>query len=153
MIPTMQRCLRLILYAAGGLLLASGLTRLVCAGGTAQVLRLPDPILEIPLRHSLLVVGLLEITISLVCLFGRRMGLRAGWLAWLGTSFLIYRLGLNWMDYRPELTCLGYPGNPLRLAHGALSFAGIALQGLLLLGSYGVFLCLRLNPAPPADLR
>ena len=84
------------ILSAGVILLAAALTRFLIAAGNAQVLSLPDPMLGIPLRYAVLLVGGFELAVALICLFGKRLGLQIGWLAWLGDQLrrVLDRIGL-----------------------------------------------------------
>jgi len=124
------------IYSAGGILLVAALIRFVIAAGNAQVLALPEPMLGIPLRVAVLLVGGLELVVALVCLFGKRVGLQIGWLAWLATNFLILWIGLVWQHFSPQGTCIGSLTDPLRIYHGT---SGYILQFIpfgLALGTY-----------------
>jgi len=111
------------------------LIRFVIAAGNAQVLALPDPMLGIPLRFAVLLVGGIELAIALVCLFGRQTKFQTGLLAWLSTNFVVLWIGLFWMNLHPQATCIGSLTDPLHLSRG---LAGLIIQLLplgLLLGS------------------
>ena len=86
------RWIKPFVYSAGGILLAAALIRFVIAAGNAPVLALPEPILCIPLRYAVLLVGAIEAAVALYRLFGRRIALQVGWLAWLAANFVFYRV-------------------------------------------------------------
>jgi len=46
----------------------------------------------IPLRYAVLLVGGFELAVALICLFGRRLGLQIGWLAWMATNYAVIGL-------------------------------------------------------------
>jgi hypothetical protein len=79
--------IRPYLYSAGGILLVAALVRFLMAAGQAQILTLPEPVLGMPFRFAVLLVGSFELIVALICLFGRRTGLQLGWLAWLNTNY------------------------------------------------------------------
>jgi|ERR1035437_1027299 hypothetical protein len=145
--------IRLFVISAGALLLASALTHLLNAVGSAQILGLPDPVLGTPLRYALLAAGALELTAALLCLFGKRLNLQLSWLAWLATNLLVYRLGLRWSDCNLQCTALGYPTDPLHISPAAarlfLSFTTI----YLVLGSYPALLWQWLHPSKDPALQ
>jgi DNA-directed RNA polymerase subunit RPC12/RpoP len=124
------------IYSAGGILLAAALIRFVIAAGNAQVLALPEPMLGIPLRYAVLAVGAFELVVALVCLFGKRVGLQIGWLAWLATNFLVFWIGLVWQHCSPQGTCIGSLTDPLRIYHGITGYVLQFLPFGLALGSY-----------------
>ena len=116
--------------------MAAALIRFLIAAGNAQVLALPEPMLGIPLRYAVLLVGGLELVVALVCLFGKRVGLQIGWLAWLATNFLVFWIGLVWQHFSPQGTCIGSLTDPLRVYHGTTGYVLQFLPFGLVLGSY-----------------
>ena len=127
---------RFFILSAGVILLAAALTRFLIVAGNAQVLALPDPMLGIPLRYAMLGVGAFELVVALICLFGRRVGLQLGWLAWLGTNYIVFWIGLIWQHCPPQGTCIGSLTDPLRLYYGTTGYILQFLPFGLALGSY-----------------
>jgi DNA-directed RNA polymerase subunit RPC12/RpoP len=124
------------LLCAGGILLMAALTRFLIAAGNMQVLALPDPLLGIPLRFAVVAVGAFELVVALICLFGRRVGLQIGWLAWLGTNYIVFWIGLLTMHIHPQATCIGSLTDLLLIHHGTTGYALQFLPFGLVLGSY-----------------
>ena len=93
------KLIRLFLYSAGALILATAVAKFFSASGSARILQSRDPILMIPLQYVFWIVGGIELAVALVCLLGRRARLQAGLVAWLATNFVVYRLGLLWIGY------------------------------------------------------
>ncbi|HEX5397561.1 MAG TPA: hypothetical protein VFY06_00745 [Verrucomicrobiae bacterium] len=124
------------LLCAGGILLMAALTRFLIATGNMQVLALPDPLLGIPLRYTVLIVGAFELVVALICLFGRRIGLQIGWLAWLGTNYLVVWIGLLAMHIHPQATGIGIFTDPLRVHRGLTGYVFALIPFCLALGSY-----------------
>ena len=123
------------IYSAGGILLAAALIRFVIAAGNAQVLALPEPMLGIPLRYAVLAVGAFELVVALICLFGKRIGLQIGWLAWLATNYVVFWLGLVWQHCSPQGACIGGLTDPLHIYHGTTGYVFEFMPFGLLLGS------------------
>ena len=115
-----MKWIRYFILSAGAILLAAALSRFLIAVGNAQVLALPEPMLGIPLRYAVLLVGGFELVVALICLFGRKTGLQLGWLAWLATNYAVYRIGLLTMDIHQQGTCIGSLTDPLNLARGTV---------------------------------
>ena len=138
--------IRAFVYSAGGVLLAAALGRFIIALGTAPVLDLPDPLLEIPLRYAVLGVGVLELVVALVCLFGKSLGRQAGLVAWLATNWAVYRIGVFWLGCYPQCTCLGRLTDPLHLPRGGTSHLLEYLPVYLLVGSYAALVWLMRHP-------
>jgi DNA-directed RNA polymerase subunit RPC12/RpoP len=130
--------IRGFIVSAGGILLAAALIRFLIAVGNAQCLSLPEPLLGIPLRYAVLLVGTIELTVALICLFGRQVVPQIGWLAWLATNFIIYRIGLFSMHCHLQATCIGSLTDPLQLARGTTGLVIEFIPVYLLLGSYAV---------------
>jgi len=128
------------IHSAGGILLAATLIRFVIAAGNAQIMVLPDPMLGIPLRYAVLLVGGLELVVALICLFGKRVGLQLGWLAWLGTNYVVFWIGLIWQHFSPQGTCIGSLTDPLHLSRGLTGYILQFLAFGLALGSYAALL-------------
>jgi DNA-directed RNA polymerase subunit RPC12/RpoP len=143
--------IRCFILSAGFILLAAALTRFVIAAGNAQVLSLPDPMLGIPLRYAVLVVGAFELGVALICLFGRRVGLQIGWLAWLGTNYVVLWIGLFSMRINPQATCVGSLTDPLHLSRGLTGLIVQLLPFGLALGSYAALLQLWLAKRVKAE--
>jgi len=124
------------LYSAGGILLAAALERVIVVAGSAQGFALPEPLLGIPLRSALLLVSGIELVVASTCLLGKQTRLQAGWLAWLATNYLVYRIGLYVMHIHPQATCVGSLTDPLHLSRGTVGAIIRVLPFYLLLGSY-----------------
>ena len=127
---------KIFIYSAGGILLAAALERLMVAAGSAPALARPEPMLGIPLRSAVLLTGGIELLVATICLLGSQARIQAGWLTWLATYYLVYRIGLIWMHIHPQATCLGSLTDPLHLLKGFMGFIIGLLPLYLLLGSY-----------------
>ena len=143
---------RSFIVSAGVLLLATAAAKLVSAGGNAHILQFPDPILVIPYRHVFWAVGGLELVIALICLFSNRTRLQAGLVAWLATSFVIYRLALYLSGYHGLCHCLGNLTDALRISPQAADTAMKIVLAYLLVGSYTTLFWLwrQKRKAPPS---
>jgi hypothetical protein len=131
-----MKWIRLFIYSAGGILLTAALTRFLIAAGNAPALALPEPLIGIPLRYAVMLVGGLELIVALICLFGRQTGLQLGWLAWVATNYAVYRIGLLTIHYHPQATGVGSLTDPLHLARGTIGLIISSLPFYLLAGSY-----------------
>jgi DNA-directed RNA polymerase subunit RPC12/RpoP len=131
-----MKWIRIFIPAAGAILLAAALCRFLIAAGDAQVLPLPDPMLGIPLRDAVITVGAFELVVALICLFGRQVGLQLGWLAWLGTNYVVFWIGLLAMHYHPQGTCIGGLTDPLHFYQGTTGYLLEFIPFGLVLGSY-----------------
>jgi hypothetical protein len=127
---------RKFLISAGLLLIVTGSAKLISVLGSAHILDMLDPVLEIRFLALFLGVGLLELLIGLECLRPGSAVWRAGLVAWLATSFVIYRLGLIWVGYHGACPCAGTLTGALHISpHAADTILKLVL-GCLLVGSY-----------------
>ena len=131
-----MKSIKPFIFLAGGILLTAALTRFLIAFGNAQVMSVPEPLLGIPLRYAVLLVGGFELAVALICLFGKRTGLQLGWLAWLGTNYVVVWVGLVWQHCSPQGTCIGSLTDPLWIHHGITGNIFTYLPFGLVLGSY-----------------
>jgi len=121
---------------AGVILLVAALSRFLIAFGDAAFLGLPDPALGVPLRYAILTVGVIELVVALICLFGKETHLRAGWLAWCTTNYVVFLIGLFWMHCHSQATCIGSLTDPLRISRGWTGIITAFLPLFLAIGSY-----------------
>ena len=143
--------IRAFFFSSGMLLSITAIAKFVSAGGGAHILQTSDPIFFIPLHAVLWIVGLIELYIAMICFFGKRLSLQAGLVAWLATSFLLYRIGLVLVGYRKPCSCLGNLTDALHIPPQTADTAMKIILAYLLLGSYATLFWLwrqRKKPAP-----
>jgi hypothetical protein len=128
--------MRWFLKVAGGTLLLTGLAKAFSATGAARALDAPDPLIGIPFRQLLLLVGLAELLIAFFCLLTekRRFSLQA--VAWISTNFLVYRLGLWLLGWHHPCACMGRLAGVLHLSDQAADNIMKGVLAFLLIGSY-----------------
>jgi len=134
--------IKLFIYSAGAILLFAALERFLVAAGQVPVLALPEPVMGSPLHYAVLLVGMFELAVALICFFGRQTGLQLGWLAWLATNYAVYRIGLFMMHCHQQATCIGSLTDPLHLSGGVTGFMLGLFPIYLLLGSYAAMIWL-----------
>jgi len=125
----------LFIKSAGILLMLTALAKLYTAIAGSRILNLHDPILGFRFRYEFLAVGVAEIIIACLCLTARRTKLQFGLIAYLGTSFAIYRLGL-WSVGIFACPCLGSFPDALHLSKTAANVLTGGMLIYLLAGSY-----------------
>src|SRR6267378_6593234 len=136
-----MKLIRSFIYSAGVILLVAALERFLIATGNAQrVLSWPDPVLGIPLRPAVLIVGASELTVAWYCLFGKRVGLQLGWLAWLLTNYVVFWIGLIYLHCHPQATCIGSLTDPLNLSSGTTGLVMECIPIYLALGSFAALI-------------
>jgi DNA-directed RNA polymerase subunit RPC12/RpoP len=143
---------KLFIYSVGSVLLAAGLIRFLIAVGNAQVLALPDPVLEFPLRYAVLLVGSAEMIVALLCLFGRRPALSLAAIAWLATCLLSYQMALVWMHCHSQATCIGALNDPFHISGPLTGYIIGFLPLFLAVASYGTLTVLRIGKNPGKTL-
>ncbi|HEX5398612.1 MAG TPA: hypothetical protein VFY06_06130 [Verrucomicrobiae bacterium] len=128
---------RCFIYSAGAILLAGALARFLIFGNhDVPALSLPDPVVGIPLHYAVLIVGLFELVVAVICLFGRRIWLQVGAMGVLATGYVLFWTGLHAKQCQLQGTCLGSLTDPLRLTHGPVEFVTAYLPLYLVVGSY-----------------
>jgi len=132
----MRRLINYFIYSAGVLLLATALAKLVSSVGSAHILQNHDPISGVSFRADFETVGSIEIIISLVCIFGKRIGLRAGLVAWLCTNFVLYRFGMWSIGWHRPCACLGNLTDAIHVSPQAADISMKIILAYLLIGSY-----------------
>jgi len=126
----------LFIFSSGVILIITAIGKLISVSGSVRILQEHDPILAIPFRDVFLIVGGLELVVAAVCLFGKRLGLQAGLIAFLATDFVIYRLGLLLIGYHRPCHCLGNLTDALHISPETANTAMKIILAYLLVGSY-----------------
>lgn len=126
--------------SAGAMLLLTGAAKIWSASGNSTFLAVVDPIIGIKFGQLMLMVGVVEIAIALVCFFGKRQAMALGLVAWLSSNFVVYRLGLWWMGWKKPCSCLGNLTDALHISPQAADNIMKVVLAYLLLGSYGLLI-------------
>jgi hypothetical protein len=131
--------------SSGILLTLTALAKLFTAYTGSRIIDLHDPILGFQFRHEFLAIGILELTIACVCLLANRVGLQLGLIAWLGTCFAVYRVGLLWIGGVQACPCLGNFSDAIHLSKAITNDITSGIVIYFLVGSYSGLLnkCLR----------
>jgi len=127
---------RLYLRSVAVIFLATAVAKMISSVGHGRILLEHDPVSGFIFRDLFRVVGVLEIVIALTCYFSKRIWMSASLVAWLATSFLIYRIVLLWAGYRKPCPCLGNLTDMLHISPQTADTAMKIVLGYLLLGSY-----------------
>ncbi len=131
---------KLLTLGAGAILAITGIAKVWSGLGNSKFLAVVDPIVGITFGHMMLAVGLAEIVIALVCFSSKRQTLALGLVAWMSTNFVVYRLGLWWMDWHRPCNCLGNLTDALHLSPQTADNIMKVVLAYLLIGSYGLLL-------------
>ncbi len=141
-----------ILTSCAIILLITGAAKVWSGLGSSKALAVADPILGISFGKLMVGVGLVEIAVAAHCLFRpRRIFTNASLIAWLSTSFLVYRLGLWGMDWHKPCGCLGGLADALHLRPETADTLIKGLLAWLLVGSCWVLFGQRMHDARQTD--
>jgi hypothetical protein len=130
--------MRWFVNVGGGILALTGLAKAFSAIGPARALDTADPLIGIPFRQLLLLVGLAELFIAFFCLFTDRRRLSLLAVAWISTNFLVYRLGLWFIGWHRPCGCMGNLTDLLHISPHAADTIMKGVLAYLLVGSYGI---------------
>jgi hypothetical protein len=128
------------LNSAGAALALTGLAKAFSAIGPARALDVADPVIGIPFRQLLLLVGLLELFIAFFCLFTERRRFSVLAVGWIATDFLVYRLGLWFIGWHRPCGCMGNLTDLLHISPQLADNTMKVVLAYLLVGSYGILL-------------
>jgi hypothetical protein len=133
-----NRLLKAFVLGAGTTLAVTGIAKVVSGMGDSKFLAVVDPIIGVKFGPLMLAVGMAEIAVALVCFLSKRQTLALGLVAWLATNFLVYRLGLWWMDWHRPCNCLGNLTDALHISPQAADNVMKVILAYLLIGSYAL---------------
>ena len=132
---------RVFILSAGAILAITGIAKIWSSLiGSSKFLAVVDPIIGIKFGLLMLAVGVAEIVIAAVCFFSKRQTLALGLVAWMSTNFVVYRLGLWWMDWHRPCSCLGNLTDALHISPQTADNIMKVLLAYLLIGSYGLLI-------------
>jgi hypothetical protein len=132
-----MKIIRYFIITAGMLLTMTAVAKIISGFGHAHVLEYPEPISSIPFKYIFWIIGIVELTLALICFFSRRVNVQAGLLAWLATTFAAYRLALLWLNQKP-CRCLGSLTDALHISPTIADNVMKSVLAYLLIGSYGI---------------
>jgi len=132
----------LFIVSAGGILLFTGFAKLISTFGNQKILDVTDPIFGLSFRCVILIVGILELIVSGVCLLTIKRNLSQILIAWMATSFLLYRLGLWFIGWHHPCPCLGNFYDAIHLSPRIADLVNKSVLAYLLVGSYWL-ICLK----------
>ena len=121
---------------AGVILTVTGIAKIWSANGKAGLLDVNDPVLGIKFGQLMLVVGLVELTIALICFFWQRRAFAHILLAWFSTNVLLYRFSLWSIGWKKSCSCLGNLTDALHIRPETADTVMIIILAYLLIGSY-----------------
>ena len=132
--------LKLFLSSTATILFVTGPAKAWSSFGDSKLLGVSDPVLNVKFRHLMLIAGVTEITVALVCLVRKRRSLAVGLVAWLATNFAAYCFCLWWSGWHRPCPCLGNLTDALHISPQSADNISRAVLAYLLAGSYGWWL-------------
>jgi glucan phosphoethanolaminetransferase (alkaline phosphatase superfamily) len=141
---------RWFLYSAVVILLFTAVAKFISSFGHGTILLTRDPFTNFQFRDLFRMVGSIETAVALVCIFSRQIWFPTGLVAWLATSFVVYRLYLYGIGYQP-CSCLGNLTDALHIPPQPANTAMKIILAYLLIGSYATLFWLwrqRKNSTP-----
>jgi hypothetical protein len=119
------------------ILAVTAVIKLAAATGEARILAQADPLLAFfSNRQMMILAALLEAFVVGVILWEPDRFRQAALVAWIGTVFLAYRLGLWWIGHEGACPCLGNVTRSIGLSPAKEDLGVKILLGYLVLGSY-----------------
>jgi hypothetical protein len=101
------RLVRRYFNSVAAILLVTAVAKLGSAFGHARILDAEEPVFGLGFRHVFIGAAVLEILVAFVCAFAPSVRARAMVLAWVGASFVIYRVAIYFIGYQKPCPCLG----------------------------------------------
>ena len=147
------KLVRHFVVSAGVLLMMAGFAKVISSFGHSRVLEMEDSIFAIKYRLLFQLVGFLEMSIAFFCLSFKKPKLQSGFIAYLATCFLAYRVGMIWVGYHKPCDCLGTLTDALHLSPNTAATVMKCILAYLLIGSYVTLFCLwrRARRVPQQD--
>lgn len=143
---------KLFLFSAGMILLVAAMAKIISSTGHGKILLAVDPLTGFQFGDLFRVIGGIEVAVALVCVFSKRISLSAGLVAWLSTSFLVYRIGLVAVGWHRPCSCMGNLTDALHISPQTADTAMKIILAYLLISSYASMFWLW-RQAKTAELR
>jgi hypothetical protein len=128
-------------YVAGSLLIlaVTAVAKGIGASGDARILSHAEPLLGLfTNRQAMLLAVVFEVLIIGLVVRERELIPKAAFIAWIGTIFLTYRVGLWSIGYKGSCGCLGNVTDTLGVAPATADLVTGAMLAYLLIGSYAI---------------
>ena len=123
---------------SGFVFLITGSAKLYSAFGHIRLLQTDVPLLNISYRNLMIILGMLELGISVLCFFAKNRILPLVIVFWISNNFLLYRITVLWTGYPKPCSCLGNLMDALHIPSQAADTAMKIVLAYLLIGSYGI---------------
>jgi hypothetical protein len=128
------------IWLAVVVLALTAVAKYISVSGHTRILGQADPLFGIAYRQLLLGVAILETSVVLILVFNRNNFFRLALIAWLATNFLLYRIGIWWLNPPQPCGCLGTITDALGIAPKTADRLMLWVLTILLVGSYSLLL-------------
>jgi hypothetical protein len=136
---TAETVLRWFLMSAVLILAATALAKGIGASGDVRILSHSDPLLGLLTnRQTMLLAVVLEVLVIVLVVREREIVRKTGFIAWISTVFIAYRVGLWSIGYKGSCGCLGSVTNSLGIAPSTADLVSGAMLAYMLIGSYAI---------------
>ena len=92
------------------------------------------------MRQSMLLAAALEIVVVVLVLRARDIVRKAALLLWIGSVFLVYRMGLWWVGFEGSCRCLGNMGDVFGISPENADWIAKGILVYLVVGSAAILL-------------
>jgi hypothetical protein len=132
---------RSLVQTAALLLMLTAAAKILAASSEAGILGQADPLFGLlSMRQSMLLAAALEITVVVHVLRTPDILRKAVLLLWIGSVFLVYRIGLWWVGFEGSCRCLGNLGDVFGISAETADWIAKGILGYLLVGSAAILL-------------
>jgi len=131
---------RVFVYSVGGILFFTAIAKFISAFGKEPVLRSFEPVSHLTFRTVFLIFGLVELMAAWYCISSPSKSRRLWLIGNFGTFFLVYRLGLKWMDYHMPCRCIGSLTDMLNISPNTADSVMKLIAAYMVIGGYGILL-------------
>ena len=134
-----MRLVRLFSSSSALVLCVTGAAKLIGSAGHQKILLATDPVAGLSVGRLILLVGLIELIIAIVCILDKGAWLSVTLIGWLSTNFLAYRVVLSLNGSHEPCSCLGNVTDSLHISPQAADELMKIVLGYLLIGSYAAW--------------
>jgi hypothetical protein len=116
-------------------LAATALAKIFSAGGAAQILSRPDPLLLLSTRHLLVLVALIELSVAAYLVAGNSPHDKFRLVLWVSSAFILYRVLLFHLAPGTPCPCLGTSTANLGVSQATADFFLKIILAYMFIGS------------------
>jgi hypothetical protein len=133
-----KKAVNLFIWTASALLVVTALAKVISGFGSAQILKNFDPVVGLRFNYLMIMAAVIELSVAGICLLSKNRILGAALIAWLSTSFLMYRIALYATGWQRPCPCLGNVTDAIHISPAVADETMKIVLAFLLLGSYAI---------------